>query len=483
MERRLFSDLAISLFLNLLIKPISILFIDAGVQKAVGNEAYGGYFVLFNLTVILNIFLDLGINNYTVRYIAQKQKNMSDFISRIYSLKLILFLIYILLVCCVGALMKISPDAFRHLLILILIQFIIQFIAFNRAVLNGQHRFRKEALVSVTDRVILILLVGTQLFYFPNNISIEGFIYAQLISYSIALALSFFLLKDNLFMSEQKILGGISLKLLKQTLPYALLILLMLIYNRIDSILLQQLVNDGDYQAGVYAQGFRLLDALYMVGMIFVGILFPVFSRMIHEKNLELTSLIQATAKILIGGSIILAFVSILNAKFFLSFIYGDTISQDSLFVFQCLMISFACMSVNFLFGTLLTATANFKSLIFSASVGVITTTLLNGIFIPIYGVKSCAVVSIITQALVSYLLYISSVRTLRTGLSMETKKYLTMMICLLSVFIGMIFPLKDGVFSLIIVLLIGLDFYIPIMFEELGRNKKILNNKLTLVD
>ena len=54
MQKRFFSSLALSLFLNLLIKPVSVLFIDAGVQRVLGNEEYGNYFVLLSLTLVFN---------------------------------------------------------------------------------------------------------------------------------------------------------------------------------------------------------------------------------------------------------------------------------------------------------------------------------------------------------------------------------------------------------------------------------------------
>ncbi|MFN5888467.1 MAG: oligosaccharide flippase family protein [Flavobacteriales bacterium] len=483
MERRLFSDLALSLFLNLLIKPLSILFIDAGVQKAVGNEAYGGYFVLFNITVILNIFLDLGINNYSVRYIAQKRSNLDAYVAQVFSLKLLLFLVYIVLVCSAGVLMRISPDAFKHLFILILIQFIIQFIAFNRALLNGQHRFREDAVISVTDRSILIFLVGALLFFSPENITIEAFIIAQLISYSAALFLSFFLLKQRIKLSHFQFKAGIPITILKDTLPFALLILLMLLYNRIDSVLLQQLKVDGSYQAGIYAQAFRLLDALYMVGMIFAGMLYPVFSRMLHEKNQGLIDLVQSTAKILIGGSFVIAFVMVLNAEFLLSLIYGESLNREAVFVFQCLMVSFACMSFNFLFGTLLTANGSLKTLIISSFFGVVITTTMNSIFIPIYGVKSCAVVSILTQALVSVLLYSSSVRTLKIGVLLSTKKHLWFTLSTLTLLFALLFQLKTSLFTFVIVFLVGLDFYLPFLFEEMTRNRGFLNHGISIKD
>jgi len=83
MQKRFFSSLALSLSLNLLIKPISVLVIDAGVQRVLGNEVYGQYFVLLTLTLVFNIFLDLGINNFTTRYIAQDETQLNQHVSRL----------------------------------------------------------------------------------------------------------------------------------------------------------------------------------------------------------------------------------------------------------------------------------------------------------------------------------------------------------------------------------------------------------------
>ena len=60
MQRQFFSNLFLTLFLNLLIKPIAIFAIDATVQNRVGQEEYGLYFTLLNLTVIFNIFFTTG---------------------------------------------------------------------------------------------------------------------------------------------------------------------------------------------------------------------------------------------------------------------------------------------------------------------------------------------------------------------------------------------------------------------------------------
>jgi O-antigen/teichoic acid export membrane protein len=98
MQKRFFSSLALSLFLNLLIKPFSVLVIDVGVQRVLGNEIYGQYFVLLSLTLVFNIFLDLGINNFTTRFIAQDESHLNQHVSRVLYLRGLLFLVYAVLV-------------------------------------------------------------------------------------------------------------------------------------------------------------------------------------------------------------------------------------------------------------------------------------------------------------------------------------------------------------------------------------------------
>ena len=71
MKKKFLSNLVLIIFLNLIIKPFYILGIDAEIINRVGEFEYGVYFSIINLTFLLNIFLDLGVNNYNVKNISQ----------------------------------------------------------------------------------------------------------------------------------------------------------------------------------------------------------------------------------------------------------------------------------------------------------------------------------------------------------------------------------------------------------------------------
>ena len=69
-ERSFYSNLFFSLGLNILVKPAAIFLIDAKIQNIVGQE-YGIYFAVFNLSLILSILFDFGVNNLSVKLAAQ----------------------------------------------------------------------------------------------------------------------------------------------------------------------------------------------------------------------------------------------------------------------------------------------------------------------------------------------------------------------------------------------------------------------------
>jgi O-antigen/teichoic acid export membrane protein len=414
MQKRFFSSLALSLFLNLLIKPFSVLVIDVGVQRVLGNEIYGQYFVLLSLTLVFNIFLDLGINNFTTRFIAQDESHLNQHVSRVLYLRGLLFLLYAVLVFVSAWLIRLATEQYTLLILLVLNQFLIQSVAFIRSLFSGLHLFKTDTLISVLDRALLIIIMGSALLFSVSSITIYNFVLAQSICYLITFSLALWLIRKQLKSILPVFDLSYILDILKRSAPYALLVLLMMLYNRSDVVILKQISSDGNYQAGIYAQGYRLLDAFYMLGMIFAGLLFPVFSRMIHQQSKDLMALVQVAGKLLIGGAIGILFIVNYNGSYILHLIYGDKVDNESITVFSYLMLAFAAMSFNFIFGTLLTAGGFLKSLNFSALLGVIISVFSNIYLIPTMGALGCAISAFITQAFVSFVLVIISARSLQ---------------------------------------------------------------------
>jgi O-antigen/teichoic acid export membrane protein len=403
MHKKFISDLILIVVLNLLIKPIAIFGIDAGVQNRVGTEAYGLYFSLLNLSFIFNIVSDLGINNFTTRNIARYPKVMPKYFGQILGFRMLLFMCYVVLTLSTGYIAGYRGEALYFLSVLILNQLLAMLIAYLRSHFGGLHLFKTDAIVSILDRLLLILLCGSAFFVESTlgGFKIEWFIWMQTISYAITLFIAFVLLVKAIGIPRLQIKRTVSYAILRQSLPFATLVLLMTLYTRSDSVLLERLHPNGAFESGIYAKGFRLLDAFYMFGMIFANLLLPLFARSLKEQQEKVLPLLRMASSLLIGGSILIAFICHFHAEKILGWIYHNELHQAAV-PFQLIMWSFIGMSTSLIFGSLLTANGELKLLNYFSLFGVVLNIGLNLLLIPQLGSIGAAISCLITQGVMA---------------------------------------------------------------------------------
>ncbi len=391
------------IFLNLLIKPVAIFGIDATVQNRVGTEAYGLYFSLINLSLLFNIFLDLGINNFTIRNIAQNPKVLSNYWGKLLSLRMLLFFLYGIITMGVALVSDYSPQQIGMLAVLMVNQLLVAFIVFIRSHFSGLFLFKTDALISVLDRFLLIIIGGVFLFteVVDQPFQIEWFIWIQTVCYAATLFLAFILLVAKSGLPKIKFSLPFSIVILRKSMPFAILVLLMMVYTRTDSVLLERIHPNGAREAGIYAQGFRLLDAFYMFGMIFANLLLPIFSKMLADKSKDLHDLFNSSRNLLISGSILIGFVCHFNAEWLITLIYKSH-SPEAILVFQLLMWTFIAFCINFIYGTFLTASGDLKMLNYFSLGAVLFNLSLNFAFIPEYGAVGTALVALLTQSILA---------------------------------------------------------------------------------
>jgi len=398
LKRKFITNLLLLLFLNVLIKPFWIFGIDRTVQNIVGNESFGLYSSLLSFSIILNIFLDLGITNFNNKNIAQHQYLLKKHISNIVGLKFVLATFYAF-ICLFVAFIIGWKDIQIHLLIfLILNQFLISFTLYLRSNISGLHLFRTDSLLSVLDRGLMIIFCSVLLFTNITNhvFRIEWFVYSQTAAYLLSNLITFGVVLAHTGRIKINFNLRFFLVFLKKSYPYALLILLMAFYNRIDSVMLERLLPNGKEQAGIYYQAFRLLDAVAMFGFLFAGLLLPIFARMI-KKKLEIGSMIQISFLLLFVPSIIISISSGFYNHEIMKLLYHNS-TEISAIIFRLLMISFLGIAITYIFGTLLTANGSIRQLNWIAMTGMILNVGLNFLLIPKMHAIGSAWASLITQ-------------------------------------------------------------------------------------
>jgi O-antigen/teichoic acid export membrane protein len=406
MRRKFLTNLGLLLFLNLLIKPVWIFGIDLNVQRIVGVGDYGFYFVILNFSFLFNIILDLGITNFNNRNIAQHNHLLNKHFSGILVVKLLLGLAYVLIAFIMALILRYSADQFRLLGWLALNQFLLSFILYLRSNISGFMMFKTDSFLSVLDRLLMILFCGMLLWghVISTPFRIEWFVYSQTAAYSITALLAFFIVVKKSRFRKLNWNFPFFLMIMKQSLPFALLVLLMTFYNRLDPVMLESLLPDkmGNEQAGIYASGFRLLDAANMIAYLFSVLLIPIFSKMIKKKQ-PIEHMLKLSFTIVITLAIIVAFGSFFYSYELINLLYDSHI-EASTQVFQILILGFIAVSTTYIFGTLLTANGNLKQLNYIALIGLLINFGLNYLLIPHMLAPGSAISSLVTQFTMAFL-------------------------------------------------------------------------------
>ena len=410
MQRKFITNLILLISLNLLIKPFWILGIDRSVQNLVGLETYGFYFVVFNFSFLFNILLDLGITNFNNRNIAQHRHLLNKHFSRIIVVRFMLAILYLIVTFTAALIYGFNAEQLYLLGWIAFNQFLLSLILYLRSNISGLLLLRTDSLISVLDRLLMILFCGVLLWgdVTSQAFRIEWFVYAQTAAYLITALIAFSIVMVKAEFKRIYWNWPFFVMILKQSLPFATLVLMMSFYNRIDPVLINKLLPDpvGKIQAGIYAQAFRLFDAANQIAFLFAVLLLPIFSNMIKNKK-PVVHIVKLAFSLLFTISVTVALSSFFYASEIMSMLYPGANIESSR-ILSILMFGFIAISGIYVFGTLLTANGSLKQLNIIAGSAIALNLLFNIILIPqiqavgsAYASLSAQTISVILQALI----------------------------------------------------------------------------------
>lgn len=390
--------------LNLIVKPLWIFGVDRQVQVMVGYKAYGTYFAYFGLTLIFNIIADLGITLYIQRNLAHLQVRGSWF-SKAVIYKIFLSAGYIMLVILAAEIMQFNN--FSLLLALALLQTILSWIAFCRAVLSAEQLYNQSSFLSILDKLLIILPLGWLLYLSQNQsfITIDSFAWWQVASSSVALVWGLFSLKNR---SRQEVSDQMELsylQIIRQSMPYAIMIFFMFLHSRADGIMLEKLTHEQDGVTGLYAALYRFIDAGTVFSYLISGFFLSYWSK--HLSNIHI---IQESMNRMFA---ILMSVALWIGIYF--FFFSDSLTEiiyhsSDPHLTQLLKWGFftflPCFMVD-VFGTVLTANQRIKAMLTFVFFSTLINIGLNLYFIPTYGAEAAMFVAMFTQAFFGICLWV----------------------------------------------------------------------------
>ncbi len=481
MKKEFLLNIILLLAINFLIKPLYIFGVDLQIQNAVGESTYGMYKVLFSIAFLLQFVHEPGIQAYNSQNIAKNPDTLGFHLGHILGLKIILGMIFFSASIGIFLMGPYDKSLLPLMTIITVNAFLSTLFLYFRTNIAAIGKYRIDSLMSSLDKLIMLLILGF-LVWNPSTKShfdIIWLAWGQFCAFVISCLVALWILYRHLGHIQIAFSWAYTKKLLRQSLPFALILLTMSAYSRMDTIMIERILDDDGYQSGIYEYGYRFLDALNMVGYMFASLLVPMYASNIKKHHI--------IHDLLDMGLRLMAIIAVLGASVFITYrheIISIAKGSPSPYISHLLIylvLSFVCISIAYLFGSLLVANHTIKKYNILLIGGVILNFVLNFYFIHSQKALGAAKATLITQAVMTlgqiYLVY--KIVKVRPNLFLIVKVIVFSILCGL-VFAGIYRYFSwNWIYKSLLSILSGLILALVLNVFDVQLAREIINKKL----
>jgi len=263
------------------------------------------------------------------------------------------------------------------------------------SIFRAFERMQYETIIVILEKFVITSL-GITLLLLGFGLVPFGFIF--LIAGLISIATGLYFLKSKFQIIHSFFDFTLAKNLLIHSIPFGASMLLVTIYDKIDTVMLSMMQTMSD--VGWYSTAYRLLAITGVVPTILVTAIFPKMSQDILNNKEEVSRLFTKSFKYLFLLAVPLVALGVLVGDKIILFVFSDEY-QNSIVVFQILVWAAGILFINILLGSLFRASDRQKLLVRVQSAGVIINIVLNFILIPIYSYKGAAIATVITESMI----------------------------------------------------------------------------------
>lgn len=400
MVAKFFRNALLQVSLNLAVKGVYLFAVERVVQNVLPAGDYGLYFALLGLGMLLQVVADFGLQLFNSRVLAGHRHLLAKYFPYFVGLKILLGTAFIVLLLAVGILLGYRSEALYLLLLAGGSQFFNSVVLYLRSNLSGLGKYATDGWFSILDKSLMIVTVGGLLLFAPEKLTILRFAGLQLASWAVTAFALVAVLNDRLPRKLPRFKKATFALLLRGGAPYALAVFLATAYTRTDAIMIERLLPDGADAAGHYAAGYRLLDALNMIGWLLAGLLIPMYARL-HAQKEDLVPLLTFSVQLLLAGAVCAAVPLAFYSQQVVALLYDFADGRTGQILFF-LAFSFVAQCLNYAYGALLSATGFIGRMNKIYAVGIVLNLGGNWVVLPYYGAPGAAAVTLVTQGFIA---------------------------------------------------------------------------------
>ena len=381
----------------------------ASLTRYLGVSGYGQYTTIFGYLAFSGVLADFGFFWILVREIAKPDADIDKVASNILTLRSIVGVAVYGISILVAYFIPEYAGFTTGIAITALASF---WMALNSTYVGiFQNRLRMDKAV-ITDILGRAIVVAITLFLIHRGDGINQILWA----YAVGNVVNFF---ANAWLGRAYVRFRLRfdfdywLELFQQAWPMGIVLVLTLLYFKIDTLMLSLMKTS--YDVGIYGPPYKVLEILLLIPSIFMGNVFPIITRYLHQKDDRVHNAIQKSFDFLtllavpiVIGVIYIApqIIKIVAGQ---EFVVAHTIPPvfglpaTSVTALQILIVAVCLSFLSNLFGYIVIALGKQAKMIRPYIIFVVFNVISNLLLIPRFSYIGAALTTVLTEVLVLY--------------------------------------------------------------------------------
>ena len=380
-------------FVNLL----SGLLVGIIVARYLGPEQYGLMNYVISYVFLFQTFAIFGLDSIEIREEARNQDDFEVIIGTAFGIKIITGVIFMILSIATSYIME--ADSYTTILVAIYsLSIVLNSFSVIRnyftSIVQNEYVVKAEisrCLLSMAIKVVLLLL------------------HLPLIWFIVSYMVDFAFLASGYVMAYHAKIGKLrtwkfdkksAFFLLKESFPLLLTSAAVIMYQRIDQVMIGQMVDKS--AVGFFSVATRFVEVLIYIPMTLAQTISPILVRARERSELEYAKKCQQFMNLSLWLSLSAAFVTSLLANQIVGLTFGSAYAP-AVGVLQIMAFKVASVALSNTAGTMLVCEGLQKYAIFRDTFGCIVCIVLNYLLLPHYGIIAAAYVAIISNIAAGY--------------------------------------------------------------------------------
>jgi O-antigen/teichoic acid export membrane protein len=360
--------------------------------RYLGPERFGLYATALAFVALFLPIADLGIDLALTRLAAADGSRLNTMLGSALKLKGLLLALVFVLIYLVAFILK--YDLYQRGLILIA-AFGMVFLSVTNsfvAAIRALQRMEMEAGALIVGRLCFVASVLIMIWL---GSGVTEMLLCQLLGNLIFCVVAFLLLTRKV--GPPRLVPGFEFKLLKEGLPFCLSALFVMIYFRIDTVMLSRMV--GESAVGYYNAAYNLVFALMIISTSMVAVAFPAIASSYQTDFAAAQNVLRQALRYSLVLGLPFACGGTYLASGVIGLIYGESY-LPSILTLKIIIWTVPIIFLTNLFGNSLGAVGLQKKVAVIAGVNAVANILLNFLLIPKYSFNGSAAATVATEFL-----------------------------------------------------------------------------------